>query len=69
MRGSSESCQKVSNFDNVFFFFLVDEGRYDPNTTLSGPSSASQLNANYLAFCWSADYGSTLNVGLVHVAL
>ena len=26
-------------------FFLVDEGREDPNTTLSGPSSACQRNA------------------------
>ena len=31
-----------------FFFFkknLVDEGQEDPNTTLSGPSSARQQNA------------------------
>ena len=31
-----------------FFFWgggLVDEGRGDPNTTLSGPSSAKQRNA------------------------
>ena len=27
-------------------FFLVDEGREDPNTTKSGPSSAHQQNAN-----------------------
>ena len=37
--------QKVgSNFDNVFLFFLVDEGsdegREDPNTTISMPLSA-----------------------------
>ena len=25
--------------------FLVDEGREDPNATISGPSSASQQNA------------------------
>ena len=25
--------------------FLVDEGREDPNTTISGPSSAQQRNA------------------------
>ena len=31
-----------SNFDNVF---LVDEERKDPNTTISGPSSACQQNA------------------------
>ena len=34
-------CQRGSNFDNVF---LVDEGREDPNTTISGPSSARQRN-------------------------
>ena len=32
------------NFDNVFFF-LVDEGRENPSTTISGPSSARQQNA------------------------
>ena len=26
-------------------FFLVDEGREDPSTTISGPSSARQRNA------------------------
>ena len=31
----------TSNFDN---FFVVDEGREDPNTTISGPSSARQRN-------------------------
>ena len=30
-----------SNFDN---FFLVDDGREDPNTTISGPSLARQQN-------------------------
>ena len=40
-------CQRGSNFDNVFFvlFFLIDEGREDPSTTISGPSSARQRNA------------------------
>ena len=37
MRGSREFCQRGSNFDNVYYF-LVDEGREDPNTTKSGPS-------------------------------
>ena len=32
-----------SAFDNVSF--LVVEGREDPNTTISGPSSARQQNA------------------------
>ena len=43
MRGSRTFCQRGSNFDNVFF--LVDEGRKDPNTTINGPSSARQRNA------------------------
>ena len=35
MRGSRKFCQRGSNFDNVF---LVDEGREDQNTTISGVS-------------------------------
>ena len=41
-------CQRGSDFDNVFFvvvFFLVNEGRDDPNTTISGPTSTRQQNA------------------------
>ena len=57
MRGSRKLCQGMSNFD----FFLVDEGREDQNTTIGGPSSASQRNA----FRWRADNGPTLNAGLV----
>ena len=41
MRGSRKFCQRGSNFD----VFLVDDGRDDPNTTKSGPSSARQRNA------------------------
>ena len=62
MRGSRQFCQRESNFDT---FFLVDDGRKDPNTTISGPSSARQLNAIYMAFHWRADVGPTLNAGLV----
>ena len=44
MRGSRKFCQRRSNFDNVFCLFwgafLVDEEREDPNTTISGQSSA-----------------------------
>ena len=53
MRGSRKFCQRGSSFDNVFF---VEEGREDPNTTLSGPS---------MAFHWRADDGPTLIAGLV----
>ena len=39
MRGSRKFCQRGFNFDKVVF--LVDEGGEDPNTTISGPSSAA----------------------------
>ena len=38
MRGSRKFCQRGSNLDNVF---LVWWGRNYPNTTISGPSSAT----------------------------
>ena len=41
MRGSRKFFQSGSNFDYVFF--LVDDGREDPNTTISGPSSNAGL--------------------------
>ena len=65
MCGSRKFCQRGgggSNFDNVF---LVDEGREDPNTTISGPSSARQQNAIKMVFRWCANDGPTLNAGLV----
>ena len=37
----------------------------DPNTTISGPSTARQRNAIYMTFHWRADNGPTLNAGLV----
>ena len=43
------------------FLFLIDEGREDPSTTISGPSSARQRNA----IRWRADNGPTLNASLV----
>ena len=61
MRRSRKFCQRGSNFD----FFLFDEGRKDPNTTISGPSMAGQRNAVQIAFRWQADDGPTLNAGLV----
>ena len=38
-------CPKGSSFDKVYFSFLVNEGREDPNTTISGLPSARQRNA------------------------
>ena len=57
MRGSRKFCQRESNYDNVF---LVDDAKEDPNTTISGPSSARQRNAIQMAFRWPVDYGPTL---------
>ena len=34
-----------SDFDNVFFSYIVNEVRDDPNTTISGPTSTRQRNA------------------------
>ena len=67
MSRSRNFCQRGSNFDNVFFFFvLVDERRDDQNTrTKSGPSSARQQNAISMAFSWRPDDGLALNSGLV----
>ena len=64
MRRSRKFCQRGSNVE-VLGVFLVDEGREDPNTTISGPSLACQGNAISMAFCWRADDGPTLNAGLV----
>ena len=64
MRGSRKFCQRGSNFDG-FFSVLVDEGREDPITTISGPSSACQRNAILMAFHWHADGGPLLNSGSV----
>ena len=74
MRRSRKFCQRGSNFD--FFlggggggeggvFFFVGERWVDPNTTISGPSSARQQNAILMAFPWRADDGPTLNAGSV----
>ena len=51
----------------LFVFFLVHDGRDDPNTctTKSGPSSAHQGNAIEMAFRWCVDDGPTLNYGSV----
>ena len=62
MRRSIKYCQRGSNFDNVF---LPDEGWEDPDATISGSSSARQLNAISMAFRWRANDGPTLNAGSV----
>ena len=54
-----------SNFDFSFKLMRVEK-REDPNTTISGPSSARQRSAlYYMAFRWRADDGPTLKAGLV----
>ena len=62
MSGSRKYCQRGPNSDRLF---LVAEGRGNPNTTKSGPSSASQQNAIAMAFPWRVFDGPTLNAGYV----
>ena len=50
MRRSRKFCQRGSDFDNGFF--SVDKGRDDPNTAISGPTSAHQRNACRTFDCW-----------------
>ena len=59
-------CQRGDqlNFDSFLSIFVVDEGRDNLNTTTSGhirPASECHLNG----IRWRADYGQTLNYGLV----
>ena len=63
MRGSRKFCQRVSNFDNFFKKFM--KGGRIQIPPISGPSSACHRNAISMAFPWRADYGPTLNDGLV----
>ena len=60
--------QRVSKFDNVFFLFLfvflVDKGIEDASTAINGPSFCPPVK-RYMAFCWQADDGLTLNACLV----
>ena len=62
MRGSRMFCHRGSNFDKGFF--LVDEGREDQNTTISGLSLTRQRNTILMVFRWHADNDPTLNAGL-----
>ena len=62
MPGSRKFCQREFNL-NVLFFNVVDEGWEDPNTTISGPSSALKEMPRKWLFRWHADDGPTLNAG------
>ena len=62
MRGSRKFCQRGPTF---FLCFLVDGGREDPNTTISGPSLAPPANRHENGICWRAHDGPTLSAGLV----
>ena len=64
MRGSRIFVQGVPTVKG-FFVFLVDDGREDPNTTISGPLSARQRKPFKWRFFWYAGHGPTLNAGLV----
>ena len=46
--GSCKFSRRRSKFDNdflIFFVLLIDEGIWEPNTTINGPSSARQRNS------------------------
>ena len=49
----------------VFFCFIGDEGREDPNCTKRGPSLARQQNVILMTFRWRANDGPMLNPSLV----
>ena len=58
----------MTTFIYLFLFYflcLVNEGREDPHTAISGTSSARRRNAVYMASRWRADDGPTLNAGLI----
>ena len=59
----SEGVQLCQRF--IFILFIVDEGREDPNTTISGSSLVRQRNAISMAFRLHADDGPTSKAGLV----
>ena len=66
IRKCEDSCAYPESFVRggpTLTFFLVDEGRKDPNTTKSGPSLARQQNAIKMAFRWQAGDGLRLNNG------
>ena len=48
MRRFRKLCQRGSNFDNILS--LVDEGRENQNTTISGPTLNADFNGSFLIF-------------------
>ena len=65
MPGSREFCQRGGPTSTTFFFFLFDEGREDPNTTISGAIIGPPAKRHLMAFLWRADDGPLLNADLV----
>ena len=63
MRGSL--CQGGPTVTVFLRVFLVDAGRQDPNTTISGPSSPASETPFKWRFAGGLFDGSTLNAGLV----
>ena len=62
--GGGEGGGRGGNFDFSFKLMRV-ERRENPSTTKSGPASARQRSAIYMAFRLHADDGPTLKAGLV----
>ena len=60
---SRKFCQRGSK--SSLTIFILDEGRVDPNTTISGPFWPNQQNAIFMAVCWQTDNDPTLNTGIV----
>ena len=62
-----EACADPENFvrRGQILTKFVYEGRENPNTTISGRSSARQRRAIKMAFRWRVDVGPSLKTGLV----
>ena len=65
LRGSRKFCQRGSNTDVFFLYYLVEGIERGSNCTHSWPSSACQRNDIEMVFRWRADSGPPLNTGLV----
>ena len=64
MRGSKSFVRGGPTL-TTFLYIVVNEGREDPNTTLSRPSLARRKTPFYMAFRCRAHDGQTLNAGFV----